>query len=73
MLALALEFAQTVDGALMAKTGCCVMVTFALELPVQPDAVRLMPRVTLPEAPAVKTMFGVPCPLSIVPLLMLQT
>ena len=58
--AFALAFAQTFAGAVMVTACSCEIGIVAVEVAVQPPEVTTMPSPTLPEAPAMKVMFGVP-------------
>ncbi len=67
-LALPFAPAHMLVGEVIDGDGGFVIGTFALPVPLHVPAVTVMPRVTLPEAPAVKLIAFVPCPLLIVPL-----
>jgi hypothetical protein len=59
-------------GPLIVTVGGAVIGTVALPVLVQEPLVTVMPRVTLPDVPAVKVMAFVPWPAVIVPLPIVQ-
>ena len=63
---------QTVDGPLIVTTGAAVIATFAFALPLHEPFVTVIASVVLPDAPAVKLMAVVPCPLLIVPFVIVH-
>jgi hypothetical protein len=71
-LAAALLFAQALAGAEIVADGGGTIGIVAVALPLQPAAVTVIPRTTLPDAAAVKLMFGVPWPAVMEPPLMVQ-
>ena len=71
-LAFALAFAQTLTGAEIVAAAAVLIETDALPLLLQPFALTVTPRETLPVAPAVKLMAFVPWPLLMVPLVIVQ-
>ncbi len=71
-LAFADPAGQIDAGALIVATGDALIGTVALVLLLQPFAVTVTPRTTLPEEPAVKVIAFVPCPPEIEPFVIVQ-
>ena len=71
-LAFALAFAQTFAGAVIVGVGTALIVIDVLPVPLHEPLVTVMPRVTLPDAPAVKLIAFVLCPLLIVPFVIVH-
>jgi len=66
-LAFADALAHMFDGAVIVGAGGVLIATLALPVPLHVPFVTLIASVTLPDAPAVKLIAFVPCPLLIVP------